>query len=147
MEEYLSSMYLMNIERDYNYLTNKKMREFNIGKHDVRVLKVINANEGISQNNICSIINEDKITVSKAVKNLEQNGYIEKRKDSDDKRITRLFMTEEGINKREHLLEILNYLNNTLVKDLSDEEVDYFNKILKKVSKNISKEALRLNED
>ena len=95
MKNHSVNMYLTTIERDYNYYINKKLRQYNLGKHDIRVLKEINANKGLSQNDICYLLKEDKITVSKAVKNLVSLGYVEKIKDCEDKRITRLYITRE----------------------------------------------------
>nr|WP_276576122.1 MarR family winged helix-turn-helix transcriptional regulator [Oceanirhabdus seepicola] len=139
-------MYLATIERDYNYYINKKLRQYNLGKHDIRVLKEINANKGLSQNDICNILKEDKITVNKSVKNLVSQGYVEKIKDSEDKRITRLYITEQGKVNRKEILNILNQANDIFVKGFSEEDKENVFELLKEMSENIHKEAVRLKD-
>ncbi|MCM1992817.1 MarR family winged helix-turn-helix transcriptional regulator [Oceanirhabdus seepicola] len=146
MEDCLISMYLATIERDYNYYINKKLRQYNLGKHDIRVLKEINANKGLSQNDICNILKEDKITVNKSVKNLVSQGYVEKIKDSEDKRITRLYITEQGKVNRKEILNILNQANDIFVKGFSEEDKENVFELLKEMSENIHKEAVRLKD-
>ena len=147
MEECLISMYLATIERDYNYYINKKLRRYNLGKHDKRDLKEINANKGLSQNDICIIHKEDKITVNKSVKNLVSQGYVEKIKDSEDKRITRLYITEQGKVNRKEILSILNQANDIFVKGFSEENKEKILELLKEISENIHKEAVRVKDE
>lgn len=139
-------MYLATIERDYNYYINKKLKQYNLGKHDIRVLKVINANKGLSQNDIGIILKEDKITVNKSVKNLVSQGYVEKIKDCEDKRITRLYITENGAINRKEILNILNKVNDIFVRGFSEENKEKIVELLKEMSENIQKEAVRLKD-
>jgi len=141
------SGYIAMIERDYNYFVSKKAKEYNFKKHDIRVLKVINANDGISQNEICTIIKEDKITVSKAVKNLVSEGYVKRVKDLEDGRVTRLFMTEEGLFYRQKILMIFEEVNEIFLRNFSDEERAMITMLLKKMSDNIHVEASKLKEE
>lgn len=141
------TIYLMEIQREINYLLNKRLKEYGLGKHDLNVLRVINANNGVNQNTICSILNEDKITVSKAVKKLSEVGYIEKRKGADDKRVTQIFMTEKGRANRNEIIRIFDEINNTLVKNLNDQERKIFESLLKKVAKGTNDVSLRLENE
>lgn len=144
MKNHSINMYLATIERDYNYYINKKLRQYNLGKHDIRVLKEINANKGLSQNDICTIIKEDKITVNKSIKNLVLQGYVEKIKDCEDKRITRLYITEKGKINRKQILNILNQVNDIFVREFSQENKELALELLKKMAENIEKESVRL---
>ncbi len=146
MKNYSINMYLATIERDYNYYINKKLKQYNLGKHDIRVLKVINANKGLSQNDIGIILKEDKITVNKSVKNLVSQGYVEKIKDCEDKRITRLYITENGAINRKEILNILNKVNDIFVRGFSEENKEKIVELLKEMSENIQKEAVRLKD-
>jgi len=147
MNEYSISMYLSVIERDYNYLMNKELRKYNLGKHDIRVLREINANDGLSQNEVGAILKEDKITISKAVKNLVAQGFVEKVKDLEDKRITRLNMTEKGRADRVEMLKSITMANEILVRDFSDEDKIKLLELLKCVSGNIHDEAIRIKDE
>lgn len=147
MKNYSINMCLATIERDYNYYINKKLKQYNLGKHDIRVLKEINANKGLSQNDICTIIKEDKITVNKSVKNLVLQGYVEKIKDCEDKRITRLYITEKGTVNRKKILNILNQVNDIFVREFLEEDKEKVLELLKKMSESIHKEAIKLKDE
>jgi len=146
MKEHLIVMVLSSIERDYNYYMNKKLKQYNIGKHEIRTLKIINKYSGLSQNEVCSILKEDKITVSKAVKNLEKQGYINKVKDLEDKRIYRLYITEKGSFDRKDFLEIVNDINEIFYKGLSDTQKTELLKLLDILQDNIQVEADKLRK-
>ena len=146
MKEHLITMVLSSIERDYNYYMNKKLKQYNIGKHEIRTLKVINQNSGLSQNEVCSILKEDKITVSKAVKNLEKQGYINKVKDLEDKRIYRLHITEKGSFDRKDFIGITNNINQIFSRGLSDTEKTELLKLLDILQNNIQEEADKLRK-
>lgn len=136
---------LLNIQREVNYIMNKRLKSFGLGRHDIYVLKAINENDGISQNSICALIDEDKITVSKAVKKLVDKGFIEKLKNLDDRRSTNLYMTELGCESREQLLNVIDDANELLLKKLNSEEHDHFSQLLKKVYIGIKNESSRLD--
>jgi len=141
------SIYLSMIERDHNYFMNKELRKFNLGKHDARVLREIESLNGISQNEICSNLKEDKMTVSKSVKRLVAQGYIKKSVDASDKRITNLIMTEEGIAVKKEILEILTRVNSIFLRNFETEDQEQVINILKNLFMNISSEVTRLKDN
>lgn len=147
MEENKHVLHMLNIHRELNYLMNKKFKDISLGKHDVTVLKVVNENEGVNQNAICSILNEDKITVSKAVKRLSTDGYIEKIKSIEDKRNSLIFITDKGREIREKLMEIFDHVNEVLLSDLDEDERQSFEKTLAKVYNSVKEESKRLDYD
>lgn len=125
------------ISRDLNYVVSKQLREFGLGKHDVWVLKTINANPGITQNEICERIGEDKITVSKSVKNLVNQSYVRSEKNEEDKRVTSLYITDYGSEIRDDILSIIQGANEMLTSKLSDEESEILMGLLVKASESM----------
>lgn len=135
------------IERDHNYYMNKELRKFGLGKHDIRVLREIYTFDGLSQNEICNNLKEDKITISKSIKNLVACGYVKKEPDSNDRRITRLSMTEDGIQKRNEILNVLNRLNEILLKNFNDEDKQNALSILEQMASNLDEEIFRIKSE
>jgi len=141
------SVYLLEIQRELNYLLNKRLKEFGIGRYDIQVMRIINAQDGVNQSTICSILKEDKITVSKAVKKLSEAGYVDKRKDSDDKRVTNIYMTSEGARVRAKILEVIEETNRELIQNLDENEKKELEKLLIKVSNGAKKISSRLENE
>ncbi|KDR95885.1 DNA-binding transcriptional regulator, MarR family [Peptoclostridium litorale DSM 5388] len=139
--------YLFTLERDYNYFINKRLRELQIKKNDVKVIKNINQNHGISQNEICVLLKEDKVTVAKSVKKLEALGYIKRTNENADKRIVTLYVTEEGQGVRRKIMKIFEDLKTIFMKDLSPKEQEMAVALLAKMSKNMHDESTRLGDN
>lgn len=136
--------HLFTLERDYNYFINRRLKELRIKKNDVRVIKNINQKQGISQNEICILLKEDKVTVAKSVKKLEEFGYVKRIHEHSDKRITSLYLTEEGKAVRSKIKEIFEDLKTIFTKDLSLEQQNLAIELLSKMSKNMHDESNRL---
>lgn len=138
--------YTAAIYRNTQSIINKKFEHYDIrsGQHDF--LYVIIKNEGITQTEMCDLLNVGKATVAKAVNNLVRSGYVIKEKNNkEDKRFYRLFLTDKGraiapmINATFHeLIEI--YKN-----ELTDEEYDQILRGLKKILENISSAKNKIN--
>lgn len=137
--------HLFTFERDYNYFINKRLKELGIKKNDVKVIKTINENQGISQNEICTLLKEDKVTVAKSVKKLKELGYIKKTHEHLDKRIASLYVTEKGQEARGKILEMFKDLNTILMEDFSLEEQELVIKFLGRMSKSMHNKSNRLN--
>ncbi len=69
--------------------------EFNRGELPVLV-RLIKGGDGITQKEILEDLSISKSTLSKTVNNLAQKGYLRKEVDPEDKRATRIYLTEKG---------------------------------------------------
>ena len=96
-------------------------------------------NDGISQEKLSELINIDKGTTAKAIKKLEELGYVERNKDISDKRVNKIYLTEKALEIKDEFLASLTKWEDILTSNLSDEEILYGLKILNKLTKNVSK--------
>ena len=81
------------------------------------------ANEGVSQDELASMLCLDKAVVTRAVKNLEERGFLHRDKDSTDRRVKRLFLTEYGKSRKNYLEGILDVWVNELAAGMPSEEI------------------------
>ncbi len=79
-------------------LLNKQFKEagFNITNEQWIVLKVIFENPALSQTQVAHISNKDKTNITRILDLLEKSGYIERRRDDQDRRMNRIHITEKG---------------------------------------------------
>ncbi len=68
-----------------------------------RILKIIDISENISQRKLAQIISISPQSISETLTKLENDGYITRTKNQNDKRETLIFLTENG---RQRLKEI-----------------------------------------
>jgi len=95
--------------------------------------------DGISQEKLSRELTVDKATVTRSIKKLVEDGFIDRRQDKDDKRLYHLHLTNKSMNIRPEIEFIFKNWNNILLDGLSEEEVDQAIYLLKKISSNATK--------
>ena len=79
-------------------LLNKLLKEEECGITNEQwlVLKVVEANPGVSQTQIAEKSQKDKTNITRILDLLEKNVCIERRRDDKDRRIYRIHITDQG---------------------------------------------------
>lgn len=62
----------------------------------IRCLVVLESREGICQRELAELLHIEKATVTVMLQKMQRGGLIDRRQDSDDQRITRIYLTEYG---------------------------------------------------
>lgn len=83
-------------------------------------------------------IHRTKPTVTVLVDKLVNLGYVTKEKSNEDSRVTFIRLTEKGRGLKPSFIEISEKLNAVVYRDLSEEEAEVFEVILKKVNQNLN---------
>ncbi|MER2132445.1 MAG: MarR family transcriptional regulator [Carnobacterium inhibens] len=128
------------IARSLDSIANIEFKDLNLTRGQYLYLVRIKENPGIIPDNLSEMIKVDRTTASRAIQKLEQNGLIEKRADSVNKKIKRLFTTTKGDELAEYIVKENNYSNKVALKGLLDEEVKTFSQILNKIKQNTETE-------
>lgn len=90
-------------------------------------------NPGISQDGLAKIIYINKSNVTRQLTVLEQNGFIKREPDKDDKRIMRVYPTQKAEEAAPQILDILGEWNKYITETLTPEEKAQFGNALEKV--------------
>ncbi|WP_028549661.1 MarR family winged helix-turn-helix transcriptional regulator [Paenibacillus sp. UNC451MF] len=125
------------IARALDSISNIEFKEYDLTKGQYLYLVRICENPGIIQEKLAEMIKVDRTTAARAIKNLEINGFIEKRDDEHNKKIKKLFPTEKGENvfpfiKKEH-----DHSNSVALAGFSEKEAETIFHLLQRVRKNI----------
>ncbi|SDQ28133.1 MarR family transcriptional regulator [Carnobacterium viridans] len=124
------------IARSLDSIANIEFKDLNLTRGQYLYLVRIKENAGIIPDNLSEMIKVDRTTASRAIQKLERNGLIEKRADSVNKKIKRLFTTLKGDELAEYIVKENLYSNKIALQGLSDEEVKIFSRILNKIKQN-----------
>ena len=87
------------IARALDSIANIEFKEYDLTRGQYLYLIRICENPGIIQEKLAEMIKVDRTTASRAIKKLEANGFIEKKADSVNKKIKKIFPTEKGREK------------------------------------------------
>ncbi len=93
---------------------------FGISMPEWRVLVNVGYTEDLSVRDIERRVSLEKSKVSRAVSKLEAKGYLVKQTDSDDRRLLKLTLTDEGTRLLRALIPIAQTLQDELIAKLAD---------------------------
>ena len=128
------------IARALDSIANIEFKEYQLSKGQYLYLIRIFENPGIIPDRLAEMINVDRTTAARAIKKLEEKGFIRKEADDVNKKIRRLFVTEDGA-KLVPIIQLENqYSNQIALQNLSKKEIEAFSKALKIVAATIDKE-------
>ncbi len=128
--------YISKLYRQGNAFLTKKFNRYNIGSGQYMFLIQLYNHDGLSQEDLASQLNIDKGTTARAIKKLEDQGYITRVKDEGDKRANKIFLTQKAEDIRAEFFKVLRQWDDILTNGLTDEEIELASRLMKKISVN-----------
>ncbi|MCK1985737.1 MULTISPECIES: MarR family winged helix-turn-helix transcriptional regulator [Peribacillus] len=119
--------------RNYNYL----LHDLNLHVGQDNLLCKLWKEDGLTQVELCNKLNCEAPTVTNMVKALEKKELIIRRKDYDDKRITRIFLTDAGKNLEAPVNEKWRKQQDRLLTDITLDERMLLRRLLKQMEANL----------
>lgn len=107
------------ISRMLESIANIEFKEVQLSKGQYIYLVRIFENEGIIPERLAERIKVDRTTLSRAVKKLEENGFILKESDKENKKIKHLYTTSKGKQAVQLIIRENNYSNKVAIQQLS----------------------------
>ena len=130
--------YISQIHRKSRVFINKGLEEYNIGQGQFMFLLELYKEEGRNQEELAEVLKIDKGTTARAIKKLEESGFVKREKDEKDKRSNKIYLTEEGKSLKDNIFSLLNDLDEKMSEQLDEEERELMIKLLKKVCSSIN---------
>lgn len=136
--------FVSEIYRNGNSFFSKAYAKYNIGAGQYQFLRVLYRVEGITQEELSNILNIDKATTARALKKLESEGYIYRKKCIDDKRANKIGLTQKALDIKEDFLQVLKEWEKKITSILSEEERCLILSLLEKLA---TSEVLRRDQN
>lgn len=127
--------YIGEIHRASTMYFGKRASKFGIGAGQFFFLLNLYKRDGIAQEELTEKLNLDKGTTARAIKKLEDEGYLNRVKNENDRRAYRLKLTEKAEQIREEVFAILDEWEIELRSCLNDDECETLFYLLNKLSK------------
>ncbi|AET57216.1 MarR family winged helix-turn-helix transcriptional regulator [Paenibacillus terrae] len=121
------------MRRDYS----ESLRELNLYVGQDNLLYRLWLGDGITQMQICEHLNCEPPTVTNMVKSLEQNGFIYRKRDEQDARVMRIFLTDKGKELEEPVDIKWRQQQNKLLQSILPEERVLLRQLLKQLENNL----------
>ena len=130
--------YISQLYRKGSVFINKEVSEYGIGSGQSMFLLELYINDGKNQEEIAETLKIDKGTTARALKKLEEQGFVTRIKDENDKRSNKIYLNDKAKDVRDGVLDVLNDWNKEITKSLTEEEEEMLKSLLEKVCKNIN---------
>ena len=107
-----------------------------IGPTHGDILWAILSSGELSMKNLAEIIHRDKSTVTALVNKLIKFGYVKKRSDVNDSRVTLISLTPKGLELKDDVIEISIALREKAYQGLTEKDKTVLMKLLDKIYQN-----------
>ena len=100
---------------------------------------LLKADKPMSQKELAVLMNVQDPSLARLIDRMERDQLLRRIENPRDKRVKILELTEAGRSKAEALMPYGQEFSDLLLEDITDEEVEIFQKVLKKMVRNIEK--------
>ncbi len=131
LEYYIKTTHLT-LTRIYNSL----LKEYGLTQTIALILVSISRN-GTPITKLATDLGMQDSSLNRQIKRMDRQGLIEKKRDSFDKRVTRVFLTQKGIENRRMIKQLVADFNKEILSSLDQEEVKQFFNTFDKIREHI----------
>lgn len=113
---------------------SKEYKDYGIGAGQYQFLILLYMEDGVSHDVLTEKMSVDKATTTRAIMKLEEEGYVKRLLNEQDKRKYHIYLTDKAIDKKEEILKIASDWEKELIGCLTEEELGYLMQIFKKMT-------------
>lgn len=109
------------------------LSDFDITTPQFLALVVLKDRPGITMGELCERLYLACSTATDLIDRMEKNGYLERNRDPDDRRVIRLSITEKGQNIIDQVINARRRYVDSILKQLTQKEIDQLAQSLEKL--------------
>nr|WP_244270443.1 MarR family transcriptional regulator [Proteiniborus ethanoligenes] len=139
---------LFDLDACVGFITNragkKLANEFNERLLTVGITRVqwialyyLGKHNELNQKELAELMDIKESSVARLIDRMEKEGYVLRKKDISDRRVTILLLTEKGIDYREKLMPEGEKMAQVFTEGISDEELEIFLRVIDKMLSNV----------
>ena len=139
--------YISHLHRIGASFLSKEYEKYGRGSGQYLFLLQLYLKDGISHDELTEKVSVDKGTTTRAIKKLEESGYVTLALNQQDKRKYHIYLTPKALESKEEILSISKKWEDQLLGCLSSTEVDNLFALLRKISTNNSSYFSKCRKD
>lgn len=132
------------LHRQSQIYFNYALKEYNITSAEYSFLLSLYRKEGVTQDELSSYLHIDKSATTRAIRSLEQKGFVIRNKDDVDKRFNRVYLTEKALNCKDKFRQQVFHWSEILAEDLDEETADIVYNVLEKMVDKVEKTDFKM---
>ena len=128
---------MVKVTKAHRALVCNALKDVNLYIGQELLLMELWQEDGMTQTELAERLCIEPPTLTKMLSRLEKTALLEKRRDLEDKRICRIFLTEKGYDFREPITQLWLELEEIILDNLSIEERLLFRRLLMQIHSNL----------
>ncbi len=128
----------MHVCRERGKTADQFMTESKIYRGQGMMMMFISQHEGLTHSEIADKLNISPAATTKVIKRLEEEGYVQRRSDEKDERVSRVFMQENGRAAISAIQDSFKKLDEQTFQDFKDEDLDHLETYLHHILTNLT---------
>ncbi|TSA25957.1 MarR family transcriptional regulator [bacterium] len=130
--------YISMLSRSAHKYFEHQLKPLDLNRGSLFILKRLYDKDGISQNDLCDLLQMDKANITRIIAQLVELDYVKKVHKESDQRAYRLYLTEKANNKKAEISSIFTSWSRILTKDFSEDEIQLAFQMLQKFELNVN---------
>ena len=119
--------------RKHDYMLHKICNKYGLYRGQQLILKVLEENPGLTQNELATKINVAKASITTSLNRMERHGFVVRKKSKKDGRCNLIYITEKGKEASHGCNHEIDVLRETLFSKIDKEELTEVNALLSKL--------------
>lgn len=119
--------------RQHEYMVHKICHKYGIYRGQNHILRALENNPGLTQNELALMINVAKASVTTSLNRMEKNGFVRREKSKEDGRCNQIYITQKGLEASHGCTAEMARLKEALFSKIDDQELSDVNRILTKL--------------
>ncbi len=136
-EKHLIDMILANVGHLHRIRLHQLVEALGLYQGQPRLLKELWKQEGVTQTELAARMKIAPATITKMLQRMEKAGFIQRRTDEQDQRVSRVYLTETGRAVKSRVEEVFQTMDRETFKGLTDEEREMLYALLIRVRQNL----------
>jgi len=128
------------VSKKIAHIFNEKLSDYKITRVQWIALYFLGKCEYINQTELSEKMDIKKSTVVRLIDRMEKEGYVQRKKNIKDRRVTYICLTALGKKLGKELLPLGGEFSDLITRDISDEDMWIFKKVLNKLVENAETE-------
>ena len=131
-DEYIGYV-LSDVARLMRTVFDRRVRDIGLTRAQWLVLTRLYRRPGASQTELAVMLEIDRASAGRMLDRMEKNGWVERRADSEDRRINRLYLTDDARRAHKAMWAIAEATVDDALAPLSERERDQFTRLAARV--------------
>ncbi|MFA7128645.1 MAG: MarR family transcriptional regulator [Sphaerochaeta sp.] len=112
------------LHRQCQIYSNKALKDLDLTSAEYPFLLFLYRQEGRTQEELSTYLYIDKAATARAIKSLEEKGYVTKQQDQQDKRCNRIYLTEMALQVKDAVRDHIHQWSTYLAQGLDEKTYD-----------------------